>query len=239
MNDSAAIVAPTVRKLEPERFQEETHAVTVRHLLGLAGLALALAGSASASVITQDTRNDGGSAPGSASAFLSSFNALASGGSGYGVTTNIATWTGLNNLYGARSNLATAMTAQFSVAAALAGSWSFEVGGDGGLGGALFLDGRLIGSLMTNFDIDPAVTATNITVSAGTHTLTWITYEDCCDGPQNAGRFKTPGAASYTTFAAADGLTAVPEPGSFAILMLGVFSLVGIEALRAARAGSA
>jgi len=204
-----------------------------RHLLLAGGLSLAIIGPACASVITQDTRYDGGSGPALAASFLSSFASLAAGtGTNYGVTTNIASWSGLRNQYGYYNDVATEMTAQFSVGAGQAGSWNFQTGGDGDFGGALFLDGALIGSNMSNFATDPAVTANSVTVSAGNHTLAWVTFDSCCDGGYDSGRFETPGAASFTTFAASDGLaapTGVPEPASFAILMVGLLGMWGFQ----------
>ncbi len=209
------------------------------HMIALASFLLPIGGQSHASVITQDTRYTA-SGPSKASAFLTTFDSLTpgTGTNGYGVTNGIADWTGLSNLYGSHSNVATDMSAQFAVTSADAGNWGFQVGGDGGFGGALFLDGVLIGSIMSNFDITPAVTVSSIAVAAGDHTLSWVTFEDCCDGATNQGQFKAPGAATYTTFAAADGLGAtlpIPGPGSLPVLATMLLGLIGVTTTRRGR----
>ena len=61
------------------------------------------------------------------------------------------------------------------------------------------------------------------TLAAGNHTLSIYGLESCCDGFQQA-QFKA-GNSSFASFSSTDGLasvSAVPEPSTYAMLLIGL-----------------
>lgn len=71
----------------------------------------------------------------------------------------------------------------------------------------------------------------SVNFGAGSHTLNLYGLENCCDGGQQT-QFKAPGASSFTTFSANDGLvSAVPEPESYAMILAGL-GLLGFASRR-------
>ncbi|MBX9701779.1 MAG: CCXG family PEP-CTERM protein [Acetobacteraceae bacterium] len=217
----------------------------------LAATALFLgAASASASVITMDTRYSTAGAQASAAAYRSLIDGLAAAPAtaGYG-SGSVNSFNSLSNratFGGSNSNIAYRYTIDFGVTAAMAGNWDFRIGVDFGRGGAVFLDGTAI-DMKTN-DMWWAGSYANTTQSfqftrslgAGNHVLAVYGLEGCCDGAQQ-GQFRAAGQSGFTTFSTTDGLNllpggiaAVPEPAALGLFAAG---LLGLGLLRQRRAG--
>lgn len=113
-----------------------------------------------------------------------------------------------------------------------AGDWSFRAGVDFGQGGTLVLDAGTANAVVLSTstanmwwagdwnNTGSVLSGSVLDLSAGTHTLNLFGIEDCCSGYQNV-QFKI-GSGNYTTFGAADGLAAVPEAQSAAMLLAGL-----------------
>lgn len=194
--------------------------------------ACAAAGHASATVITFASGYSTAGTQTSAAAYRSTvLAAVAKPTAGYGTKT-LATFSGVNNaaLFGANSNVATEYKLDFSVASASA--YSFRFGVDFGNGGAVFLDGVQVAYSTTdmwwnnNYNTPSQFLAFTSTLSAGAHTIEVFGLDSCCDGGAQ-GQFKAASAAAFTTFSNVDGMNpAVPEPGSVALLGLGMLGML-------------
>ena len=141
-----------------------------------------------------------------------------------------AAWNGLSNQTncgGVANNIAFDISATFSVSAAQAGTWSFRIGPDFGLGGALFIDGAAVDFRATDMwwsgsYADPTqILAATLNLAAGNHVIRAYGAEACCDGAQQ-GQYLAPGSTDWITFGADDGITprGLPEPASAALLLL-------------------
>lgn len=181
---------------------------------------------AAASVVNLQTRFSASGPLASALAYQALIEGLtaAAPSAGY-CDTSPGAWDGLSNQVtcgGPSGPIAFDISASFYVSAAQAGSWSFRVGPDFGLGGALFLDGVPVG--FNSADMwwngsyaDPAqIFEVTVNLAPGAHVLEAYGLEACCDGAQQA-QFRTPGGQVFRTFASGDGL-AIPEPSSLALL---------------------
>ena len=117
-----------------------------------------------------------------------------------------------------------------------AASYDFRAGVDFGGGGALFLDGHALDFKGNDMWWGGGYTnalqflAGSSTLGVGAHTLQLYGFEDCCSGNSQV-QFSLNGGQSYTSFGTNDGLPAVPEAQSFAMLLAGL-GLVGTLARR-------
>lgn len=203
-----------------------------------AALLLAAAGSASlnvqASVITLHTRYSNAGSQASADAYRNLITGLEAKAatSGYGDKV-LSSFDNVSNhaSFGNNSNIATHFDVEFN--AASAGTWSFRIGPDFGLGGAVFIDGVAVAYKSNDmwWNGSYAVASQDFLFSkllgAGNHSLDIYGLENCCDGNQQA-QFKASDSANYVTFGANDGhnplLMAardgakVPEPASLPLL---------------------
>ena len=124
----------------------------------------------------------------------------------------------------ALSNSAFEATITFDVGAPA--TFDFRAGVDLGGGGTLVLDGTALdtnGNNMwwNNSYADPSqFLAGSANLSVGVHTLTIYGFEDCCSGNMQVQFSKNGGA--YQSFGATDGLPAVPEAQSVAMLLAGL-----------------
>lgn len=198
----------------------------------------ALAGAAQASTIGIATGFSAAGPQGSADAYRSVVEAAVAAPvpAGYGAASppvfdNISN----HGLFaGPLTNIAFAFTINFGVSAAQAGTWEFRAGIDFGHGGAFFLDGVALGFNVNDMWWNGSYANPgqffdyNSVLTAGNHVLNIYGLEGCCDGGQQV-QFRLPGAAEFTTFSAADGLAAIPEPATFALFGLG---LLGCGAAR-------
>lgn len=130
-----------------------------------------------------------------------------------------------SSLFGASANnIAFKSTIDFGLSTA--GSYSFRAGVDFGHGGAVFLDGTAV-DLKTNDmwwaynygNTSSVFSVLNQSLAAGNHTLTIYGLEGCCDGGQQV-QYSVNGSA-YQSFSA-NTLQAVPEPETYALLLVGL-----------------
>ncbi|MEG2033368.1 MAG: CCXG family PEP-CTERM protein [Janthinobacterium sp.] len=197
--------------------------------LALSLIAVGAFAHANASTITLSTGFSDAAVQTSAAAYQSVVNAaVAAPGAGYG-STSIASYDNINNssLFGSGSNIAFKSVINFGVSAADAGTWSFRSGVDFGKGGALFLDGVALDFKTNdmwwagNYNNGSQFFSGSSSLAAGNHTLSIYGLEGCCDGGQQA-QFKI-GSKNFTSFSAGDGLvSAVPEPSTYAMLLVGL-----------------
>ena len=193
-----------------------------------------MAQQANASLISMDTRysNSGPLATGDAYRNLIDGLAAAAPTAGYGGTT-LASFNSVSNqsVFGTNTNIAFRYTVDFGTENS--GVWNFRIGPDFGHGGAVFLDGALVGFQNGNMWWAGSYATTtqdfeflaNLTV--GNHRLQIYGLEDCCDGSQQA-QFKAAGGTSYTSFSSTDGnnVMRVPEPGTLSLLTAAAVALV-------------
>lgn len=198
--------------------------------------ALSLAAQQShASLIAMDTRYSNSAALPSADDYRTLIDPLVAAAptAGYGSTT-LASFDSVSNQseFGSAANIAFRYTVDFSAAGN--GAWNFRVGPDFGKGGAVFLDGALMGFKTNNMWW--AGSYTNPTqdfeflanLTSGNHQLKIYGLEDCCDGTQQA-QFKATGDTVFTSFSSGDGHNpnAVPEPASLALTVTAGLALIG------------
>lgn len=199
----------------------------------LAAIAIAFAaiGSANAADITFQTGYSNAGVQASAADYRSVVDAAVASNPYGSATLNSYDIVSNQSLFGAgATNIAFKSSIVFGLSSA--GSLSFRAGVDFGNGGAMFLDGQPIdlktGDLWWAHDYvntNSVLTASNLALTAGNHTLTLYGLEGCCDGGQQvqyalgAGQFQS---FSKTSLAVA----AVPEPETYAML-LGGLALVG------------
>ena len=208
--------------------------------LALSLIAIAALAHANASTITIATGFSDASAQTSAAAYKAVVDtAVATPGAGYG-STSLSSYDYVSNqsLFGSNNNIASRSIIDFGVTAAQAGTWSFRSGVDFGNGGALFLDGVALDFKSTdmwwagNYNNNSQFLGGSSNLSAGNHTLSIFGLEGCCDGGQQV-QFKA-GNNSFASFGSTDGLasvSAVPEPSTYAMLMVGL-GLVGFAVRR-------
>ena len=205
----------------------------LRALLLASVAGLPLAGPASASLITFDTRYSAAGPLASAEAYRSLIDGLAAAPAtaGYGSTTlNSFTATSNQSVFrGSATNIAYRYTLDFVVEGHQVGTWNFRFGVDFGRGGALFLDGQAAAFRNTdlwwggNWNATNQLLQVTRTLGAGAHRIVLYGLEGCCDGGFT-GQFTAPGATAFTTFARTDGLR-VSEPASLAVLGAGLIGL--------------
>lgn len=199
--------------------------------LALSLIAVGVFAHANASTITVSTGYSTAGAQKTADAYKAVVDAaVAKPTLGYGSKT-VASYNALDNssLFGSSTNIAFRSTIDFGVTAAQAGSWSFRTGVDFSQGGALFLDGVALDVGTNDMWWNGSYTNSNgflsgsSTMAAGNHTLSIYGLESCCDGFQQA-QFKA-GNSSFASFSSTDGLasvSAVPEPSTYAMLLIGL-----------------
>ena len=222
-------------------------------ILALGLTALAAACGAQASVVTLQTRysTDGPASFGTAAANGAYYLATVQGldavapTAGYCDAT-VASFTGLSNQSvcgGSNVNLAFHFGVDFNLTGGQAGDFSLRVGPDFGLGGAVFLDGQLLGVRTTDmwwagsygsasqfFEFD------SLALLTGLHHLDIYGLEACCDGAQEA-QFRLASNAAWTTFSVLYGLKASPEPGSVPLVLAGLGGLAVLNRRRSASRG--
>ena len=182
-----------------------------------AAISLAVvAGAASATAITVQTGAGFESNLANAAAYESAVSALV------GAPVSLSSF---DNANFALSNSAFEATITFDVTAPT--TFDFRAGVDLGGGGTLVLDGTALdthsNNMWWNYSYSDAsqFLAGSASLSAGFHTLTLYGFEDCCSGNMQV-QYSTDGGTSYTSFGSADGLPAVPEAQSFAMLLAGL-----------------
>ncbi len=183
-----------------------------------------VAGAASASGITYQTGAGFEAGLADSAAYQSAVSGLV------GAPTALSSF---DNAHFALSNSAFETTIKFDVTSPA--SFDFRAGVDLGGGGTLVLDGTALdtnsNNMWWNYSYSDAsqFLAGGADLSVGVHTLTIYGFEDCCSGNMQV-QFSKDGG-SYTSFGATDGLPAIPEAQSFAMLLAGL-GLVGTLARR-------
>ena len=211
----------------------------------LAVTAFALGGAAHASVVLFETASSGAGAQNSAAAYRDVVNAAFATPGSHAAT--VAQFDGLSSqalFGGSTQNIAFRSTIDFGVNASQAGLWSLRAGVDFGNGGAVFLDGVALGYKSNDMwwsgsygNTAGTFDFSSLAIGSGNHELQLFGLENCCDGGQQA-QFSVKGA-SFVTFGANDGLSAaLPEPGSWALLITALTAATGAT-LRRKRTGNA
>lgn len=201
----------------------------------LVAVAMFAASQAQASVMQVETGFSNSGALSSAELYRSVVNsAIANPTQGYG-STSVAVYDNVSNnaLFGGTSSeIAFKSTINFGVTQSNAGLWDLRSGVDFGGGGAVFLDGVALGYKSNDmwwsgsYNDPSQFFQYSVNLAQGNHTLNFYGLENCCDGGQQA-QFRSSNATSFQTFSSADGLIpAVPEPETYAMLLLGA-GLIG------------
>ena len=193
-----------------------------------------------ATTISMDTRYFDGSATFASSAdYVNTWNALASAPPTPGYSYRLlGAWDNVANL-GSSNGIGFKDSVHFGVSSATAGTWSFLIGPDFGYGGTLIVDGTVLDTKFTDLwwagDRNNAsqTLSGSINLGAGFHTLDVYGFEGCCNGG-TSGFFKAPGASDFSVFTTGS-TGAVPEPASWALMMIG-FDGMGV-AMRRGRKG--
>jgi hypothetical protein len=141
---------------------------------------------------------------------------------------------------GSNQDIAYLATVKFGVTAGQAGTWDIRAGVDFGNGGAVYLDGVTLAFKSSDMwwagsyaDNTQSFQLNGLSIAAGNHTLQLFGLEHCCDGGQQA-QFRI-GGGNFTTFGTQDGLAAaVPEPGTYALMGLGLAGLAFASRRRSA-----
>ena len=190
--------------------------------ISLASLALAfsiLSLSAHSAVMTVETRNITNGI--NNTDFITTWNNQTSSIN----TTSLAEFSN----YFAGNNTISHLSIDFT--AAVTGNWGIDAGLDAGYGAALFVDGNLIENRTDNlwwsynWNNSDVLSGTS-GISLGSHTIDLYWAENCCNG-YNSGRFTTDNGVSWQTLSVQniDNATAVSEPGTLALLGLGLLGL--------------
>jgi hypothetical protein len=111
--------------------------------------------------------------------------------------------------------------------------WWFQFSPDAGHGGEILFDGNLVERDSSNLwwggkwkRTDELLEAVLSDLDAGTHTIDLFWAENCCNGRQ-AGRFSVNQGTSWHALSTQNlEAVGVPEPGSFALLALGIAGLL-------------
>ena len=191
-----------------------------------AALSLAVvAGAASASAITYQTGGTFESGLADSAAYVTAVTGMV--GAPHAISS-------LDSFNFALSN--TAFEATITFVATTAETFDFRAGVDLGGGGTMVLDGVALDTHGNNmwwagsYSNPSQYFQGSAALGAGVHTLKLYGFEDCCSGAMQA-QFSTNGGDSYTSFSNTDGLPAVPEAQSFAMLLAGL-GMVGALARR-------
>lgn len=147
---------------------------------------------------------------------------------------------------GAVSDLAFKFVVDFGVTAAQGADFSLRVGPDFGKGGAVFLDGQLLGVKTSDMWWAGSWNAPtqifqflDLVLTQGAHELAVYGLEGCCDGGQRA-EFRL-GTGAWNVFAANDVLVlpaggtqaaVVPEPSELALVLSALLGMAGATLLR-------
>lgn len=202
--------------------------------LTLAALSLAPQ-QASASLISMDTRFSSSAPLPTADAYRTTIDQLTTVAptAGYG-STSLTSFDSVSNqsVFGSANNIAFRYNVSFGSSSA--GAWNLRIGPDFGNGGAVFLDGNLMGFKTNNMWWAGSYASTTqdfeflTNLGSGNHLLQIYGLEDCCDGRQQA-QFLAPGDTVYTSFSSTDGHNphAVPEPASLPLALSAGVALIG------------
>lgn len=128
---------------------------------------------------------------------------------------------------GAIRNIAVKTTIDFHVSPVNAGVWAFRTDADFGYGGAVFLDNTAyVAGMQRVENNDDAARYFNIVTHLvpGNHVLTVYRIGTCCDSAQQV-QFKI-GNGVFTAFNINDGISPVPEPDTYAMVLVGLFLFI-------------
>lgn len=154
-----------------------------------------------------------------------------------------AAFTGLANhttCGGGTTDLAFGFFVDFGVTATQGANFDLRIGPDFGKGGAVFLDGVLLGVRTDDLwwagsygNAAEIFQFSDLVLPAGNHRLAIYGLEACCDGAQQA-QYQL-GSSGWNTFARTDALApqaTVPEPASLALVLAALAGTAGVGALR-------
>lgn len=215
---------------------------SIRHALAALGLAATVL-PASAALITYQSRfsTDAAAPAGTAAAQAAYYQATVNvldaltASAGY-CDASLASTAAFSNhalcAGGSTTNLAFHLGIDFGLSPAQSGAFSLQIGPDFGKGGAVFLDGGLLGVRTSDmwwaggwgspsqiFEFD------NLGLLAGSHHIDVYGLEACCDGDQQA-RFRLSPTADWQVFSRADALRDVPEPALWLLILAATAGLV-------------
>lgn len=114
-------------------------------------------------------------------------------------------------------------------------TWDLNIGLDAGLGAEVYLDGVLIGKRTDdlwwrrNWGDQDTINLYDIVMEAGTRTINILWAENCCDGRNSILLTNGFNQQTHTLSAAVATAASVPEPGSLAILGLGLLGVAGLR----------